>query len=114
MARVRVIAWLLLPLPFLLVPALPSAFVPGIVLSEDGAPVAGAVVRVQGQCACTRTAADGTFRLPGNLPPRSRLTASKPGRRIASLDAAPFVLKLAPLPADDNDDYEWIAPGPDA
>src|SRR5262245_18575280 len=111
MTRVRVFAWLLLPLPLLLVPALPTAFVSGTVKSESGEPIDGAVVRIQGQAACTRAAADGTFRLPGKLPPGARLTASKPGQRIGWIDAAPFVLKVSPPPPEDNDDYEWIAPG---
>ncbi len=84
----------------------------GVVQSEAGLPLAGASVRIQAGSERVRTSANGTFRLstwPG------RLTATKPGFRIGWLPstAKPLAITLRPLPADDNDDYVWIAPGAD-
>src|SRR5262245_25935217 len=87
-----------------------SSIVGGIVRDESG-PVAGASVGWQGRCERVVTDSSGRFRLPGANSLR-RLTASKPGYRIASSEESDS-LKLIRLPTDDNLEYAWIDPHPD-
>src|SRR5271166_1161235 len=77
-------------------------------------PVAGARVRVQGQCQWAVTDADGRFRLAASPERRLRVTAWKEGHGIAAAPTGhqPLQLTLVPLPAVDNDAYEWVAPTP--
>jgi hypothetical protein len=58
---------LLLVLAFLVLGAAPAALVVGSVRDQDGAPIAGAVVRLAGGAgASVRTASDGTFAIEGS------------------------------------------------
>src|SRR5262245_12257791 len=64
-----------------------NAFVEGTVTDASG-PVAGAIVRWQGAAHCTRTNAEGRFRLAGGRSSRP-LTAALPGHPIAVGSARP-------------------------
>lgn len=88
----------------------------GRVVDAEG-PVAGARVRRKGSRRSTLTDQDGWFELPE---PRhgsasSTITASKIGYYIEGADAdpQPLTLRLRPLPAGDNPDYDWVSPHPD-
>jgi hypothetical protein len=90
----------------------------GVVLSH-GKPVANARVRVKGTTTFTTTDATGQFRLnhqslPGQSKERT-ITASADGFFISSckLSTAPLHIDLRPLPSNDNEAYEWVAPTPD-
>jgi hypothetical protein len=82
---------------------------------DAAGPVAGARVRWQGHPSFVLSAADGSFRLPGGPIRPTRVTASKPGYRIAAAEPTmrPLDLRLEPLPAEDNESYAWIDPHPD-
>jgi hypothetical protein len=84
-------------------------------MGEDG-PAAGAVVRLQARQEETRTDDDGRFSLSASVGPGARVTAFKPGYLIrgAPADDEPLVIRLAPLPMDDADQYAWIDPASDA
>jgi hypothetical protein len=86
------------------------AFVEGTVTDASG-PVAGAIVRWQGGSQCTRTNAEGHFRVAGRRSSRP-LTAALPDRPIAVGSARRPHLQLPPMPKDDNDDSAWIDPSP--
>src|SRR5438128_7875936 len=84
----------------------------GAVSDADG-PVADALVRWQGTSVCTHSDAQGRYRLPG--PRRARpVTAARAGALIAAGSPRQPNLQLQPAPQDDNDDYAWIDPVPDA
>lgn len=112
--RVGPFAFLLTPLLFL--QALPAPVeLSGTIHDPHGRPVAGALVRTQGQPACSRSDREGRFRLPAAHRGDRPVTAAKLGYRIAALAGRiePLRLRLVPLPAEDNDDYRWIEPSPD-
>jgi hypothetical protein len=89
---------------------------PGNAVSDAHGPVRGAVVRYQGQCPAVLTDARGHFKLPSVPGKGGRITAWKAGYRIAAApaDREPVRLHLIPLPTQDNDDYVWLDPTPDA
>jgi hypothetical protein len=94
-------------------------------VTDDHRPVAGARVKYQGDCPVVLSDRTGHFRLkkgdatyfrPGGNELRPLFVmASKPGYAIAAAPASlrPLRLRLAPLPANDNDDYRWTDPRPD-
>lgn len=107
----RFLLFLLLPLLFFL-PA-KKRLVRGHVVDADG-PVAFASVRVQSQCEATQTDTGGRFALSSPRAP-GRITATKSGYRIGWAGPSPFArIQLARLPDEDNLDYDWIDPTPDA
>lgn len=81
----------------------------GTVRDEHG-PAAQTSVGWHGECNRVTTDAHGRFRLIRSSHPR-RLIATKPGYRIASSTTSS--LRLDPLPATDDDTYQWIDPHPD-
>jgi hypothetical protein len=82
-------------------------------VADDNGPLAGALVRLQGTAATTRTDAQGRFTLSPTAAAR-RVTAWKDGYFIggAGIDEA-LQLRLRPLPAGDRDDYAWVNPDAD-
>jgi hypothetical protein len=86
----------------------------GRVLDDTG-PVAGARVRVKGTATRARTDALGLFHFSSPLAGR-RVTAWKEGRLIggARSGRSPLSIRLARLPAEDNDAYDWVDPAPNA
>jgi hypothetical protein len=92
----------------------PPAELDGSVRGPDG-PVAGARVRGKGRAASVVTDAAGRFRLPGLFRDADRVTATRDGYRIAGAATGhrPLVLDLLPPPAEDREDYRWVAPEPD-
>src|SRR5262245_6950808 len=87
-----------------------NAFVEGTVTNASG-PVAGAIVRWQGGSQCTRTNAEGQFRVAGGRS-STPLTAALPDHPIAVGSARRQHLQLPPMPKEDNDDAAWIDPSP--
>jgi hypothetical protein len=85
-------------------------------VTDRAGPIAGARVRWQGDGSFANTDAAGQFLLPARHGQSRRVTASKPGYRVASIvpESRPIMLQLEPLPASDNDAYEWLSPHPDA
>lgn len=85
----------------------------GVVYSDTG-PAAGATVRLKGTPTAVRSDAHGRFRLPPAARGR-RVTAWQDGFLIAGgrAAAAPLALRLAPLPREDHEEYEWVSPVPD-
>ena len=85
----------------------------GTVLA-DGAPLAGAVVRIQGSADYTITDQHGAFTLTVPLLDNfAHVTASAPGFYIAAAAGAPptsITLTLLPHPTEDNPDYAFISP----
>ena len=81
-------------------------------VSDERQPLAEASVGWQGRCERVSTDAQGRFRLARAFQ-SLRLTASKPGYRIASAPGHSFSLKLEHLPTNDHDAYVWIDPHPD-
>jgi hypothetical protein len=81
-------------------------------VTDAHGPVAGALVRYQGECRQAKTDVRGHFRLPCPAKKPVRVTAWKPGYSIAAAfaDRDPVHLQLVPLPALDNDDYVWLQP----
>jgi hypothetical protein len=115
MNRSRIAAFVLLAAGLVAVwrwPAPPPAV---CTVTADGRPVAGATVRYQGAALATHTDACGRFdlRAVGKAP--ARITAARSGYAIAFTNVAdrPWRLELVPLPAADNDDYQWLDPTPD-
>jgi len=92
--------------------------VTGIVVDEQGVPVAGAVVRQQTKAASTTTAEDGTFTLTG-LPEGEEIvvTAWKesyyPGGATVTPPAEDVTIILHLHPAEDNPNYHWYTSMPD-
>lgn len=81
---------------------------------EEAGPVAGARVRLKGTATTTRTDAAGRFHLPRQSP-RRRATAWKQGYFIGgSRTSGPLSIRLTRLPAEDDPEYEWVDPTPDA
>jgi hypothetical protein len=111
--RPRVFALIVFVVPILVIAYAHTSRLEGLVLTTDGLPLPAASVRVQGQARCTRTDATGRFQLPAGS---GRITATRTGYRIGWISSRqlPLRIELAPLPNNDNDDYAWIAPGPDA
>ncbi|MFL5246067.1 MAG: hypothetical protein ACJ8FY_28690 [Gemmataceae bacterium] len=79
-------------------------------------PVSNARVRFKGRNELAFTDREGRFRLAPLDAEHTRITASKEGYVIAgqSLTTDPLKLFLRPLPAEDNQDYEWVGPTPDS
>lgn len=96
--------------------ALPIArlnLIEGRVFDEVG-PVAGARVRLKGTRTFTHTDAEGRFSLPQAASGR-RVTAWKTGYLIGGARReGPLELRLTRLPAEDDPDYAWVDPAPDA
>lgn len=95
-----------------------TATVSGVVVDEQGVPVAGAIVRQQTKAASTMTAEDGTFTLT-SLPEGEALVVTAwhegyyPGGTevVPPADNVQIVLLLHP--AEDNPDYAWYTSLPD-
>jgi hypothetical protein len=89
--------------------------VTGHVIDATG-PVAGVPVRWQGERRYVATDGKGRFRLPAREGEARLLTACRPGFRIAAVVAkqSPVELRLEPLPAEDDETYQWIGPHPNA
>ncbi len=83
----------------------------GRVVDEHG-PVAGAHVRIKGTAHTTTTDPAGRFTLQGK---GARITAWKEAHFIAGAPVGdePLILRLHPLPSEDNVDYTWVDPHPD-
>ena len=87
-----------------------STSIRGVVVTEAGAPVPGATVRVQATGVLATTDGDGAFEL--EVTEAVRLSASAPGYYIAGGEehspgsTVDFVLHA--IPATDNPDYEWL------
>jgi hypothetical protein len=89
-----------------------TATVSGVVLDEQGVPVAGAIVRQQTKAASTTTAEDGTFTLTG-LPEGGEIVITAwhegyyPGGTevVPPADAVQITLRLHP--DEDNPEYAW-------
>lgn len=99
-----------MPSLFLALVPLP-ALVSGIVADAEG-PVRGASVGRQGQSKRVITDSRGRFCL-ATSERSGRLIATKPGYRIASGRIDTLDLRLQRLPAEDNEDYQWIGPDVD-
>jgi hypothetical protein len=112
MRRIHFYSLLLLFTPFFFLGTFKQDLLTGSVQDQTGRPVAAATVRWQSVQSCTRTDAKGHFQIPSPKGPL-RLTATKEGFRIGWTQTTPFDIKLAPIPAKDNDDYAWTAPDPD-
>ena len=69
-----------------------------------------------GRCNTVLVDPCGRFDAPANLGKGRRTTAWRPGYAIGSASAGqqPFSIQLFPLPTEDNDDYAWLEPTPDA
>jgi len=91
----------------LLSPGPPRSLLAGEVRDGDG-PISGARVRCKGSPQFTHSDDAGRFFLPHTGP---RLTAWKEGYFIAGSRSP--LLRLQPLPRDDNEDYAWVDPTPD-
>jgi hypothetical protein len=85
----------------------------GVVLG-DGGPLPGASVRFQGARSSVLTDQHGRFEPPPNVGNSRRITAWRQGYAIGSAPAEQLALtiQLLPLPAFDNDDYQWLDPTP--
>lgn len=90
-----------------------TSFLVGEVDDERG-PVVGASVRFQGTADAVLTDATGQFRLPRRLATPARVTAWKAGYLIggAAADRSPVLIRLQPLPREDNENYSWTDPDP--
>jgi hypothetical protein len=100
-------------LSLLVLPASKASVLEGSVRDNDG-PVAGARVRIKGASIIARTDAHGRFRFPPRVSGQ-RVTAWKEGYFIGGsrLSSSPDI-HLSRLPAEDNAEYEWIDPAPNA
>jgi hypothetical protein len=93
-----------------------ETLVTGVVVAE-GTPVAGATVRVQTSAVSTLSDQRGGFTLRLSAPPEgARVVASKAGYFIGSANFAdrPVSIELRRHPVEDNPDYAWVDPRPDA
>lgn len=83
-------------------------------VSTPTGPADGARVRFRGDSRQTLTDPNGRFSLTSERRPGDRLTAWLEGYFIAGTDASsgPADLRLRPLPAEDNEGYEWVDPTP--
>lgn len=88
--------------------------VEGFVVADNG-PIVGARVRLKGSARTTYTDANGRFRLPQSRTAR-RMTAWKEGYFIGGTNSISSLLtiSLVRLPVEDNAEYEWIDPAPNA
>jgi len=93
-----------------------TATISGVVVGENGQPIAGATVRIQATQIATSTAADGTFALTG-LTEGEAVTVSawKDLHYCAKVEgvAPPAVdvrLQLDLYQTDDNPDHPWMLP----
>jgi len=86
----------------------------GTVVADEGL-VSGAVVRVKGHSTSTLTSSQGRFTLDATLDAQ-RITAWKEGYFIggAAADSQPLQVHLKALPQEDNPDYVWGDPTPNA
>ena len=92
-----------------------TAWYPGTGLVTDGEfPVADARVRFKGRSELVFTDREGRFRLVASDAECTRITAAKEGYLIAgqSVSADSLKLLLRRLPSEDNQDYQWVDPGP--
>ena len=95
--------------------AVPEATVDGIVVTQGGAPMGGAVVRWRATENATTTAPDGRFSLH-ELPAGEEIeiTAWADGYYIASTHVTPTVsgitLTLRPYHRQDHPEYAWVSP----
>jgi hypothetical protein len=82
-------------------------------VTDAHGPLAEVRVRWKATALATQTDAAGRFRLPAR--PGGRVTAWKDGFLIAGArpGGSPLDLRLTPLPAEDNETYEWVDPAPD-
>jgi hypothetical protein len=82
---------------------------------EGDKSVEGVRVRWKGTATETVTDAEGHFRLPSLSSEIGTLTAWKEGFFIGSTSAnqPPRTIDLTRLPANDNEEYQWVDPGPD-
>lgn len=94
----------------------PKTSVSGSVVSESGAPIEGATVRIQATSNSDTSAADGAFTLTG-LSEDVTVTVSawKEGYYCAKVEgvsspASGITLTLHPYQTNDNPDYVWVAP----
>jgi hypothetical protein len=104
---------LLAGMALLTLPASRAALLEGSVRDDNG-PIAGARVRLKGTSLTALTDAHGRFRLPQSITGK-RVTAWKEGYFIggSSLNSSPLI-RLSRLPAEDNADYDWVDPAPNA
>ncbi len=80
-------------------------------MRDAAGPVAGACVRFKATAISALSDRGGAFRLPRRS---GRVTASKDGYLIAGARAeSPLTLTLKRLPAEDNEEYQWVDPAPD-
>ena len=95
-----------------------KATVSGVVIDEQGVPVAAAIVRQQTKATSTTTAEDGAFTLTG-LPEGEDIvvTAWHEGYYPAGVEVVPpadnVQIVLLLHPAEDNPDYAWYTSMPD-
>ena len=99
-------------------PAAAKTTLRGVVESDAG-PLAGAVVRFKGSGESTLTDERGRFELSRPAWRSNHdliVTASQPGFFIGSVaaDSTALRIQLARLPAEDNENYRWVDPTPDA
>jgi hypothetical protein len=92
----------------------PPAEIRGQVVDGAG-PLEGAHVRFRGGCRACLTDRHGRFRLPRPADSSGRILAAKEGHLIQAFaaDRLPPALLLPRLPAEDNDAYAWVEPGPE-
>src|ERR1700687_661322 len=83
-------------------------------VTEGALPVANARVRFKGRSEVALTDQEGRFRLVASDAECTRITAAKEGYLIAgqSVSADSLKLLLRRLPPEDNQDYQWVDPGP--
>jgi hypothetical protein len=83
----------------------------GTVVDEDGSPVAGAIVRIQGTETATITGEDGAFELPAEG--AVRVSAWAPEHYIGGGErvrpGASTAIVLHQIPDGDDPDYEWLS-----
>lgn len=96
-------------------PAASSAQFSGVVVDAGGQPVSKAVVRLQGASFSTLTDEGGRFSISAEGAVSSKyITAWKHGfynggKRISAKNRN-YIIKLAPVPQGDNQDYKWMQP----
>ncbi|MCK5828214.1 carboxypeptidase regulatory-like domain-containing protein, partial [Candidatus Bipolaricaulota bacterium] len=95
-----------------------TATVSGIVIDEQGVPVADAIVRQQTKAASTTTVEDGTFTLTGlSEEEEIVVTAWHEGYYPGGVNVTPpadnVTITLRLHPAEDNPDYIWYTSMPD-
>jgi len=104
---------LLAGLALLMLPATNASLLEGTVRDDNG-PLAAARVRYQGEASYTATDAGGRFHLPRQSSPK-RITAWKQGYFIGgSRLSSSLAIHLTRLPTEDNTEYDWVDPTPNA